>query len=108
MLSKLIFCLGYHFRRPKVLKYYKKYLKTQWDSSEKLRLRQDMQLKKMIKYVYKNTPYYYKLFNIINLKPDDISSVKDLEKIPVLTKDEIRKNYEDIIFRQNIRTKYIH
>jgi phenylacetate-CoA ligase len=49
----------------------------------------------MISFAYKTVPYYHKLFKQLKLEPSDIKTVKDLEKLPILTKDIIRKNWDD-------------
>ena len=51
----------------------------------------------MITYSYNNIPYYFKLFQKINLQPTEISSIRDLHKIPVLTKELVGDNYNDLI-----------
>lgn len=43
-------------------------------------------------------PYYQRLFREINFNPErDFQTLADLEKIPVLTKDQIRANFNDLI-----------
>jgi phenylacetate-CoA ligase len=39
------------------------------------------------------------VFDEHRLKPEDIASLDDLQKIPILTKDDVRKNPEDFIAR---------
>ena len=50
-------------------------------------------LKKVIKHAYENNEIYHKKFDSAGIKPDDIKSLDDLEKIPFLTKDELRHYY---------------
>ena len=47
-------------------------------------------LKKLIQYASINVPYYRDLFAKIGLDSGSIENLQDLEKIPVLTKDDIR------------------
>ena len=54
-------------------------------------------LAKILHYSYNNIPYYKNKWNQAAVKPIDINSVEDLQKIPVLTKDEVRQNYEALI-----------
>ena len=64
---------------------------------EKLR---DLQLSKvqfLCKYAYENTVYYKKVFNSIGMKPEDINSLNDFKRLPLLTKDIVRKNYKSLI-----------
>ena len=50
-------------------------------------------LKKMIKYIYKNNKFYNKKLKDANVKPEDIKNLKDIEKIPFLTKQDLRNYY---------------
>lgn len=59
----------------------------------------DQNLKNLIKHAYDNTTYYRRVFDQLNLTPDDIKTKQDLEKLPILTKDVIRNNYDDLIAR---------
>ncbi|HDN96256.1 MAG TPA: phenylacetate--CoA ligase, partial [Thermoplasmatales archaeon] len=46
-------------------------------------------LKKVIKMAYERNKIYHKKFDEAGIKPDDIKSLDDLNKIPFLTKDEL-------------------
>ena len=50
-------------------------------------------LKKIVKHAYENVSFYRKRLDEINLKPEDIQSLKDIEKIPFTTKEDLRDNY---------------
>ena len=50
-------------------------------------------LKHIVQYCYDRVPFYHNRFDSIGLKPSDIKSLKDIEKIPFTTKDDIRENY---------------
>jgi phenylacetate-CoA ligase len=52
---------------------------------------------KLVSHAYYNTKYYYNLFNKLNLKPTDIKRAEDLVKLPILTKQDIRENYDDLV-----------
>ena len=58
--------------------------------------RKDLQLKRLksaVKNAYDNVPYYRKRFNELNITPDDINTLKDIEKLPFTTKDDLRDAY---------------
>ncbi|MBP1928342.1 phenylacetate-CoA ligase [Methanolinea mesophila] len=69
--------------------------KNQWEPRGELIRQQEKNLRAIIKYSYENVPYYSKLFKKLDLKVNDISRIEDLNKIPILTKDIIKKNWED-------------
>ena len=50
-------------------------------------------LKNIVKYVYNNNEYYHNKLKELNLKPEDIKSLNDIEKLPFLTKHDLREYY---------------
>lgn len=55
-------------------------------------------LKKLLLHCSKNVPYYRDLFLKINFNPKkDFKSLNDLEKIPLLDKNTVRKNWRSFI-----------
>jgi len=70
-----------------------------WDSKieamppEKLKELQLKRLKKLVKNVYKHNKYYKKKLETANVKPEDIKTLKDIEKLPFLTKNDLREYY---------------
>ncbi len=64
----------------------------QWWPSDRLRRYQNERLRLLIRHAYTNVPYYNELFKKCRLKPNDIQTVDDLPKIPILRKDDIRTN----------------
>jgi phenylacetate-CoA ligase len=50
-------------------------------------------LKQTVKRCYEKVPLYREKFDEIGLKPEDIKSLDDLEKLPFTTKDDLRENY---------------
>ncbi len=58
--------------------------------------RKELQLKKLqaiVKYAYENVPYYRKRLDEIKIRPEDIKTLKDIEKLPFTTKDDLRDAY---------------
>ncbi len=50
-------------------------------------------LKHIVNYAYENVKMYRDKFDAIGLKPEHIETLKDIEKIPYTTKDDLRENY---------------
>lgn len=65
---------------------------SQFWSKKQIAQFQDERLKKLIKHSYDTVPYYRDLFIHLKLKPSDIQTRKDLRKIPILTKSDIKKH----------------
>ncbi|MCL2115702.1 MAG: phenylacetate--CoA ligase [Methanobrevibacter sp.] len=57
---------------------------------------EELQLKNLqatVKNVYENVPYYKKKYSEIGVFPEDIQYLKDIEKLPFTTKDDLRETY---------------
>ena len=63
---------------------------------EKTKEYQFNELKKILLHCQKNVPYYGKLFSEYGFNPN-IKSFNDIEVLPVLTKDIINENFDDLI-----------
>jgi len=54
----------------------------------------ELQLKKLrktLKIAYEKAPLYHKKFDAAKIKPEDIRSLDDLKKIPIIKKDDVRE-----------------
>jgi phenylacetate-CoA ligase len=60
---------------------------------ESLRKMQTIRLKKIVEYVYHNTPFYRKKMQEMDITPDDINDMDDIVKLPFTTKYDLRDNY---------------
>ena len=54
---------------------------------------QSIRLKKIVEYVYHNTPFYRKKMQELGITPDDINGIEDISKLPFTTKLDLRDNY---------------
>lgn len=66
-------------------------------SFEKLQELQLKQVQELVQHAYNYVPYYRRLFEQVDLKPTEISSLSDLRKVPYLTKDLVRKFGKDLL-----------
>lgn len=60
---------------------------------------QDEKLKQLIQHSYHNVPYYNDIMCKRKLEPEDITSRRDLHKLPILTRDDVKKNASAMISR---------
>lgn len=86
--------------------YLKKLNETQWYSGRQLRQQQFEKLKLLVSHAYVNVPYYKEIFDKSKLAPSDIKSFEDFQKLPFLTKSDIRNN-EDKLLAQNYKDKKV-
>lgn len=70
-----------------------KLMRSQWWSYKDLKNLQEKKLKAIVKYSYENIPLYHKKFKDAGIMPGEIKTVKDLTKLPFLTKYDIINNY---------------
>ena len=84
----------------------KKLEKSQWLSKKNLEELQNKKLRHLICYAYENVPYYRRLFDRMGIKPEQIKDKNDLQKIPVLTKDIIRKNFNKLLSKTYTPKEY--
>lgn len=95
MYHKPLFIIAHQVADRRFYPTYTKLLQNQWKSYNELEAEQERQLQKMISFAYTYVPYYHNLFNSLKLSPQDIKSIKDLEKLPILTKDIIKKKWDE-------------
>ena len=62
-------------------------------SREEIEQWQNEGLVSVVKRVYENVPYYRDLMDKAGVTPDDIKSTADLQKLPFITKDDLRDAY---------------
>lgn len=73
---------------------------SQWSSLWQLEQYQNRKMRGLLTHAYKNVPYYTDIFRRNNLTPDDFSSVSDLRKLPVLTKEHLINNPDKLLCRK--------
>jgi len=81
--------------------------KQQWFSLDELKAFQNAKLRTLIKHSYSHVPYYRQIMDERKLTPADIRTVDDLAKLPILTRDIVKKNQSRLIAR-NIRRSHLY
>ena len=61
-------------------------------ASDKKKELQNIRIKEIVAYAAATVPYYQKLFRETGIDPQKISQVEDLEKLPILDKETVRKD----------------
>ncbi len=77
--------------------YFKKLQASQYLPKEVIEANQWDKFKDILSYSYQNNQFYRKLFEQHGIKPDDIESISDMKKLPIITKSQIKENYDSII-----------
>jgi len=82
--------------------------KSQWWKPEDLQDYQNKRLRSLVHHAYANVPYYHDLFRSLGLSPSDIITTEDLAKLPVLTKEDVRKSPERFVAQNISQNSLIH
>ena len=65
---------------------------------EDLRKLQEERLRTMVRYVYDHSPFYRQRFNKAGVRPEDITDLSDLTKLPFTYKADLRNTYPTGMF----------
>jgi len=103
VLQNFILPLGDRLSFQCVMKHYKLLSEAQWWPQEQLYAYQNKLLRQTITTAYEKTKFYRALFEERGIKPKEIGSVHELHKIPIVTKDMLRKAYPKYC---TVRTKW--
>lgn len=85
------------WERSPYLAHYRKLLKTQFDPPETVRKRQTERLRAILEHAYQTVPFWHRRFEENHLNPSDIQTPEDLQKLPLLTKTDLRTRLDDMI-----------
>ena len=78
-------------------------------SREELEELQLKKLQKTVKLAFNKIPYYNKKYTDCGVFPEDIETLKDIEKLPFITKDDLRESYPYGLFAVDMKDiKEIH
>jgi phenylacetate-CoA ligase len=67
---------------------------SQWWSEQELARFQEERLRRVVAHAYEHVPYYRALFQQHSLKPDAIQTLADLPRIPILSKNALRREFQ--------------
>ncbi len=96
-IAKTTFYIIEKLRREPLFRYLKELEENQWLSPDEIRELQWRKLLKLMEHAYENVRYYHNLFKKHNIYPNDISNPEDFAKIPILTKETLRKNVQNML-----------
>ena len=87
----------YALAKKRAVEAYKNAIKNQSLKKEDLDALSWIKTQNLLRYAYKNVPWYTEKFNSINLNPNDISKPAYFKQIPILTRQDILENFEKFI-----------
>ena len=89
---------GYQYKRERNGKYYQQYMDfyEEFDYSDRYKVQkyQEKELQSLLKFAVNNSPFYRNLYKNIDIH--EIKTPHDLKKLPVLEKEVVRNNLENM------------
>jgi len=79
---------------PTLLREYEE--RTFW-SAEQIRAFRDQRLRSFVQHCARTVPFYRRRFQECGISPEDIQTLDDLQHLPILTKDEVRAHYPELV-----------
>ncbi|WP_284151036.1 phenylacetate--CoA ligase family protein [Desulfofustis limnaeus] len=77
---------------------FKRFLdESQWYPPERMKEYQERKLNELISYSYLHVPYYRRIMKERRLEPEDFRTIDDLEKLPILTKNDLKCHFRDLL-----------
>jgi phenylacetate-CoA ligase len=95
------------FRQPLVTRrvrpMYRALLRTQWAATDQIQRLQEVRLRRLVRHAYHHVPYYREAFDRMQIRPEQIVTLDDLVRLPVLTKNDVRDHLYFDLFADNHR-----
>lgn len=85
------------YQRRKTFDYYRDYLRNEKLTVQALHELRNKKLQMLLQHCYNNVAYYRQQWSVLGIKPEDIRTVDDMQRLPILTKDLIRENYANLV-----------
>jgi phenylacetate-CoA ligase len=87
------------------MKFYSQLEENQYMEQEDLRQKSWLKIKDLIEFAYDNSTFYRRSFDDAGVMPGDIKDPEDFSKIPILTRETIRENFNSIKVK-NVESKW--
>lgn len=107
MLRNIILPLGDVVTGQYMMKRLKFLEEAQWWDSERLHLYRNNLLSSLINISYQEVAFYRERMDIAGIKPSDIRCFEDLQKLPIVTKDDLRTGFPNKVTRKTGQKTYL-
>jgi len=71
--------------------------KRQWAKPSEIESLQKKMLRYLVTHAFRHTIFYRRKWKECRVRPEDIKNVEDLKKLPIVTKEDVIKNYNQFI-----------
>ena len=94
---KLVYPLAEKIKHTNSMVWYRRIREMNTWSREEIRAWQEEQLRRIVNQAYNHTVYWKRIFDERGLIPEDIRTMEDLKKLPILTKRDIFTYYDEMV-----------
>ncbi len=92
--SRVLFPLHEYLKGHDSVRIYREMQRTQWLSPAAIEALQVERLRALLRHAGDTVPFYRTLFAEAGFRPEDVRSVEDLTRLPILTKQIVRENLD--------------
>jgi phenylacetate-CoA ligase len=94
---KSIYFIKYCLMKPDSFRRYLDVTKAQFYPVDQLQELSWLRTRALVRHVYEHVPFYRARFDGIGLSPDDVRTIDDFQKIPLLTRQDVRANRDSLV-----------
>ncbi len=91
-----------------ISKHLKNLERSQYWTKAQIDAYQNSKLATLVHHAYTNVPFYHDLFDNLKLKPEDIRTKADLGKLPIITKEDLKKNKDKFLARNIAKKELVY
>lgn len=81
---------------------------TQWATPSQIRQLQEVRLRRLMRHACHHVQYYRDVFERLQIRPDEIKTLGDLRRLPLLSPQDVRENLYFDLFADNHRKRDMH
>ena len=98
LIGRVLFpATNYLLNRPGILPRYNEMMGLERWAPRDLNQLQTTKLVRVLEFAGERIPYYRHLFRKIGFSPFDIRDITDLSQLPLLSREDVKENYQDLI-----------
>lgn len=101
-LSELAFGVGRAILGRQFTDSFREMQHAQWLPEEQLLARAEARLARLLRHAAENAPFYRETYQRLGLAPDELGAIRDLTRLPIITKTTIREHPPDHFLAANL------
>lgn len=103
--TQKIFEFKYRLYRPQAFALLEEIEKSQYFAEDRIEVYQNQKRRALVKYVMNKSPFYKKLYSDVGFELRDVEQEDFFEKLPVITKNHIRRNFETLLVPGQLKNR---